>query len=737
MKSLTSLFLLTLLVNLSANLARAQVVQPTSEYSPSLHKTVPNVTQYVNPMIGVSNGPGEYPGAQMPFGLLAWNPVNTVKAWSVYTGGSINWFALSTVQGIGAGAMADVPHMVTVNPCTTAPGRSNVYNTPISDEVTAPGYYKVHLVKPKVDVEMAANVHTGIAKYTFPPSTDSCVIFDPLALTGPTGTLTIDRDKNMVTGSSDATDFGRSLHTTYYVAVFDRPFSSVGTWEKGQGFVKFDTTSNPTVRMKIALSYVSSENALNNLNTEIPGWDLQKVKSDADDAWNILLGSIQYTSGATLDRLQMFYTAMYRACQDPKIFSDTDGRYIGFDDQIHTVASGHKFYAGFSGWDVYRTQAQLMAIIAPEASADYCRSLVTFGNQNKGKMPKWAWLNKETNCMSGAPSCAYIGSAYAFGATDIDLPATKDTLVKFGTTPSLGWGSLAEHMAGGNMRSQAEEMEASNADMGLATICQATGDPAKYAYFRNRAQTIFNLWDPMRVDTLGGTGNFKGAGRETFIEEQIWCAPVNYEKLISLMGGVSNATARLDKHTSQMVPYNDQPYYNPSNEPGIHVPYVYNWLQVPWKTQRLIRQIMTESFVNSRLWIGGLPKLPKPPCTWCPNDDTGTMSAWYAYLTLGLYPAIPGVGGFTITSPLFSYTIHLKNGKDISVTAQNASITNLYIQSMTIDGIPNEKLWIPWDQLKNGASLVFVLGDKPNPQWGAAPDDAPPSFGPVKEASAP
>lgn len=713
---------LSVLVSLCAHSVYAQVSPPS-----------PNVTQYVNPMIGVSNGPGEYPGAQVPFGLLAWNPVNTVKAWSVYTGGSINWFALSTVQGIGAGAMADVPHMVTVNACTSAPGRSNVYGTTISDEVTSPGYYKVHLVKPNVDVEMAAAVHSGIAKYTFPASTDSCVIFDPLALTGPSGAITIDRDKHIVTGSAVATDFGRNIHTTYYAAVFDRPFSAVGTWENGQGFVKFDTRSDPTVRMKISLSYVSAANALNNLNTEIPDWDLEKVKSDANNAWNTLLSSIEYKSGATTDRLQMFYTAVYRACQDPKVFSDTDGRYIGFDDQVHTIVPGHPFYAGFSGWDVYRTQAQLLAIIAPKVASDYVRSLVISGQQNKGKMPKWTWGNKETNCMSGGPACAYIGSAYAFGATDIDLAATKDALIKYGTTPSLGWSSLADHMAGGNNKSQAEEMESAAADMGVATICKAAGDQANTIYFRNRAQTIFNLWDPARVDSVGETGNFKGAGRETFIEEQIWCAPFNYGKLISLMGGASKAIARLDKHTSQMVPYNDQPYYNPANEPGIAIPYVYNWLQVPWKAQHLIRRIMTESFVNSRLWIGGLPKLPKPPCVWCPNDDTGTMSSWYAYMTLGLYPAIPGIGGFTITSPLFSYTIHLKNGKDISVTAKNASITNEYIQSMTIDGVPNQKLWISWDRLKNGASLVFVLGDKPNPSWGAAPDDAPPSFGPVDE----
>jgi len=697
-----------------------------------------NVTQYVNPLIGVSEGCNEYPGAQAPFGLLAWNPVNIFGGATVYsvTKHTIDWFSLSTMGGVGAPAMADAPYMVTINSCSSAPVNADSYSTAISGEKASPGYYQVHLDGPKVAVEMAATVHSGIARYTFPSSTNSCVIFNPVAFSPDTpGAISIDAAHHTVTGYSVAKDFGGNLHKTYYAAVFNTPFSNSGTWQKGQGFVKFDTTAKPAVTMKIALSYVSVDNALHNLNTEIAGWNFEKVKSDTDIAWNTLLNSIEYTSGAPVERLQMFYTALYRACQDPKVFSDVDGRYIGFDDQIHTVDIGHKFYAGFSGWDVYRTQAQLLAIIAPDIASDIVRSLVLSGQQHGGMLPKWTWGNKEIDCMPGGPACAYIGSAYAFGATNIGLAATKEALIKYGTTPSLKWNSLDQHMHGGNKESQAEEMESGNADMGIATICKAAGDSAAFRYFRNRAQTIFNLWDPSRPDKLGNVGNFKGDGRETFIEEQVWCSPINYNKLISLMGGTSKASERLDKHTSQLVPYNDQPYYNPANEPGIHVPYVYNWLQQPWKTQQLLRKIMTDSFVNNELWIGGLPKLPQPPSGWDPNDDTGTMSAWYVYMTLGLYPAIPGIGGFTITSPLFSYVIHLKNGKDIRVTAKNASLDNKYIQSLTINGVPSEHLWIPWDTLTHGADLVFNLGAVANKSWGSNADDSPPSYGQVPGGS--
>jgi putative alpha-1,2-mannosidase len=724
-----------LLLILPSICVQAVVLLVMMSLLPASGRAASDLTQYVTPLMGTASGPNEYPGAQVPFGLLAWNPVNTYRGYTVYVGpkGRINWFSLSTMQGIGGSAIADVPHMATVDPCLSAPGKNTPYATAISGETASPGYYKVHLVKANIDVELAAATHSGIARYFFPASTDSCVVFDPVAFGNPPGSISIDGTNRMVTGVAASIDFGHNPHTAYYAAVFDTPFSNFGTWDNGQGFVKFDTMTHRTVMMKIAISYVSIANAVNNLHAEISDWNFDKVKTNSATAWNTLLNRIEYKSGATTERLQMFYTALYRTCQDPKVFSDTDGRYIGFDDQIHSMISGHKFYAGFSGWDVYRTLSQLMAIIAPDMASDYVRSLVLSGQQHGGRMPKWTWGNKEINCMPGGPSCAYIGSAYAFGATDIDLAATKDALIKYGTDPSLGWNALAAHMAGGYEKNQAVEMEACNADMGIATICQADNDTANYVHFRNRAQNIFNIWDPTRVDSFGGVGNFKGVGQETFIEEQIWCSPINYARLINLLGGSASAINRLDKHTSMMIPYNDQSYYNPVNEPGIHVPYVYNWLQVPWKTQGLLRRIMTQSFVNNSLWIGGLPKLPKPPCVWFPNDDCGTMSGWYVYMTLGLYPAIPGIGGFTITSPLFSYTIHLKNGNDINVTAKNASLTNAYIQSLTINGVASEDLWIPWDKLNPGANLVFTLGENPNTAWGSGAAHAPPSYGEIKE----
>ena len=699
-------------------------------------RAVSNLTQYVDPALGVEPGPNDYIGAQVPFGLVAWNPINRGGPNGIPyddRSQSINWFGLSAMNG--GGSMAEVAHMVSVNACSSAPGTTNPYASAISGEVATPGFYQVHLTGPNVTVAVAAAVHSGIATLTYPASTDSCVVFDPLAFGGTNGTITINSASNQVTGSTTHNDWGGNPHTVYYVATFNTAFSASGTWTAGQGFVKFNTTSNPTVMMKIGISYVSGSNAQANLNAEIPAWDFNGTMTSANTAWNTQLNSIEVRGGGSggggqpATACRCFTPRSTAPARIRRFLATVDGSYLGFDGAIHTAPTGHKVYEVFSSWDIYRTEPQLIAIIAPEVASDIERTCVLDGQQNGGKMPKWTWGNKEIGWGNGGLSCAYIGSAYAFGATDIDLPGTNAALLNYATDPTLTWTDLAQHINGGDVSSQSDEMESCNADMGVAAICEGADDAFHYSQFRNRAQNIFNTWSPTLTDSFGYAGNFQGSCLETQMEEQVWCSPINYDALVALMGGIATANARLDKHTSELVPYNDQPYYNPVNEPGIHVPYAYNWLQAPWKTQALIRQIMTASYVDNLLWMAGLPQESPAPSGWEPNDDEDAMSAWYVWLNLGLYPAVPGVGGFTVTSPLFSYTIHLANGSNISVTANNASIQNQYIQSLSINGVFSTNLWIPWVNLSNGANLVFNLGSTANTSWGTGAADAPPSLG--------
>ncbi len=729
--------------------------------------------QYVNPFIGTAVGSGNtYPGAQVPFGMISWSPQSADFGWSPggysYGNDKINGFGLIHLSGAGCNTTCELPFIPCTGNLAVSPATHRVaYSSAFShtNETATPGYYSVELATWGIHFENTVTARSGIAHMDFPATNAASVVLDPNAdgvgLTD--GAIFIDPTSRAISGWAKSGSFcgiKGSEYVVYFSAQFDRPFDSFGTWSNDQktsgstsasgkglaSYVTFDCSSKQRVTMKVGISFVSIANAKLNLDTEIPAWNFTAVKTAARTEWNQCLNRIQINGGSREDTT-VFYTALYHSLMLPSIFEDVNGQYVGMDNQVHTVAPGHHFLATFSGWDTYRTQAQLWGLLYPDAAGDFCSSFLAMSRQTQfkggGGLPLWSLYNDETLVMAGYPADTYIANACAFGATNFDLAALKKVMVDSGKNQrwcgrnlNFTWDHLPEYEKYGYYPadvtdySVSKNVEYSVADFSIAQICKETGDSKDCDYFLKRSQNVFNLFNPETgylqrknkdgqwvtpFDRFSGDGFMEGNSAQ-----YTWTIPHSLNKLISLLGGKEKAGDKLDELTSHLANgYNYQSkYYEAGNEPCFGVMPVYNWLQTPWKAQEKIRTVMTNCFLNKPAGIPG-------------DDDSGAMSAWYVFTALGMYPEIPGVGGVTVLSPLFPKAIlNLPNGRHVVITAQNASRDAKYIQSMTINGRPNSKLWLTVDELRRGASINYVMGNSPNVNWGAAADDAPPSYEP-------
>ena len=732
-----------------------------------------NLAPYVNPFIGTVIGSGNtYPGAQVPFGMISWSPQ------SVEFGGSpggyhygcdkINGFGLTHLSGVGCNVTCELPFIPCTGSLSVSPvTQRNAYASTFShtNETAAPGCYSVALATWGIRFENTVAERSGIAHLDFPATAEANVVLNPNAdgVGLQDGFIAIDPARRELSGWAKSGSFcgvKGSEYVVYFAAEFDRPFSAFGTWSAAQknpgattvggkglaSYVTFDCRAGQRVTMKVAISFVSQANARLNLAKEIPGWDFDAVKSAATRAWNERLNRIQIKGGTPGDTT-IFYTALYHSLLLPAIFEDVNGEYIGLDNRVHTVAPGHHFLATFSGWDTYRTQAQLWGWLYPEAASDVCSSFLAMSRQTEhkggGGLPLWSLYNDETLIMAGYPADPYIANAYVFGATNFDVPALQQVMVDSGRNQrwcgrnlNFTWDHLPEYEKYGYCPSDvmgyacSRNVEYSVADFSIAQMCLASGDANNYRYFLKRSQNVFNLFNPetgylqrkkkdgrwaLPFDRFSGDGFMEGNA-----VQYTWTIPHSLNKLIYLLGGREMAGARLDELTANLATGYDyqSKYYQAGNEPCFGIMPVYNWLQTPWKAQDKIRTVMLNCFQNQP---GGIPG----------DDDSGAMSAWYVFAALGLYPEIPGVGGFTVLSPLFPQAVvRLPNGKRVTIKASQAGREARYVQSMEINGRPNSKLWLTVAGLQPGATLKFVMGDTPNTNWGAALADAPPSFEP-------
>ncbi|MEA2174023.1 MAG: hypothetical protein QOD00_1615 [Blastocatellia bacterium] len=751
------------------------------------HSTLENnFARYVNPFIGTANSPlpdylggngsgNTFPGATMPFGMIQWSP-DTEKGFGkdergsyLYADTAIRGFSLTHLSGPGCPVFGDVPLMPITGPVKTSPASdpdSYLAKFTHEHEKASPGSYEVAL-ETGVRVNLTVTQRTGFGVFTFPSSKDAGLLINVgRNASGVTDAMAEVNGDRRITGSVTSGGFcgARNKYKLYFVAEFDRGFKSTGAWQdekvshgarsiKGAKtglYVTFDTTANRIVHIRVGLSYVSARNALSNLRAENSGWDFDAVRASASDRWNEALGRVA-VSGGTNDEKRVFYTALYHTLLHPNIFSDADGEYIGFDNRVH-VARGRAQYTNFSGWDIYRSESPLLAWLFPKEAGDMAESLVADARQGGG-LPIWPVANDESGAMYGDPSVPIIVSSYAFGARGFDTKAAlklmikgaTDPLVKSKTYPQrngledyLKYGYIPMEQKG--LRgSPSVALEYEIADFALAQFAKAHGETRTYREMMRRAQFWTRIFDPQTRYIRGRWRDgswlpgfdfkamlydqslpWKPESHKSYVEgnavQYTWMIPHNMRALFDRIGGDEEAIKRLDSFFTELNAGPDRPYFFIGNEPVFAVPWLYNYARAPWKTQAITRRALTELFTNDP---GGIPG----------NDDLGATSSWVVFAAIGLYPIIPGVGGFSINSPLFpEITVRLKDGKLLKITGEGASAKTPYVQGLRLNGRPYNSTWLPFEKIAGGARLQFKLGNVPNRKWASAASSTPPSF---------
>ncbi|RKE17453.1 putative alpha-1,2-mannosidase [Streptomyces sp. TLI_171] len=723
------------------------------------------LTQYVDPFIGTddSNAPNPvgggaggstYPGATVPFGGVQFSPDTPTASPSGYRDSdtSIEDFSLTHFDGAGCSNNEDLPLLPVTGSLGASPGSNwtgyaSGYTK--ANESAAPGYYKNRLDRYATTVELTATTRTGMGRLSYPATGAAQLLVNTGRSATGNRSGSVQVNGSELTGSVTAGGFCGSSKTyqIYFDIRFDRAPTGFGTWNGGTvgagssstsgsntgAYVTFDTTASSTVQFKVALSYVSIANAQANLTAENNGWDFAAVRSAADTAWNKVLGRAQVTGGTSTD-LKKFYTALYHVFQSPNIASDVNGDYRGFDGAVHN--SARPVYQNYSGWDIYRSWAALIALIAPNEAADIANSMVLDGQQG-GLLPKWSQQTNEDFVMTGDPGPIIVGSMYAFGARGFDTAAAL-ALMKKSSAGGTAQGSPIRGNQGTytNLHyipgAPSDSLEYSASDFAVAQFAKALGSTADYTAFMTKAQWWRNTYGPDAgyVQPRNSDGTWKWpldpASPADFTEgnaaQYTWMVPYDYADLINDMGGRQTAVQRLDHHFTQVNAGQSLPYYYIGNEPEHAVPWAYNYARHPAGASAAVRKVMTESFTTG---AGGLPG----------NDDLGATSAWYVWAALGLYPSTPGVDTLAAHGPTFPSVVLHRPAGDITV---NTIGGGPYVQGLAVNGAATSHNYLRYPDVSGGATLDFTMGAAPSPVWGTGAGDVPPSFqdgaGPVPAA---
>jgi len=714
-----------------------------------------------------------------------------------YTADRISGFSLTHLMGTGcAGASGDIPFMPYVGEIALSPADdlgAERYGSTFKheDETAQAGYYKVKLDS-GVLAELTATLRTGSGRFTYPQGKPALMLIrTAYSETGSSDAhIRIDVKARTVSGSVTSGNFcgylgtadRHSYYTLYFVAHFDAPFLNSGTWQdaslrpgtseasggttygtkgfippgKGSGgWVTLDTSKSAAVGVRVGISYVSEQNAEANLRAENPaGSSFDSMREKAHTAWNEMLNRVQI-EGGTRDEQVVFYTALYHTLMGENLYSDVDGRYFGMDGKVHRVASPQKAqYSTFSGWDVYRSQLQLVALLEPDVAGDIAQSLLNQANQNGGEWDRWTHNAGITHVMNGDPAAPAIADILAFGAKNFDAKAAYESLVKAATVPTAHdlskegcevecvgqrpsldkWLSLHYIPVGANAWGPAADtLEDATADFALSEVARRLGDNAGRTQFLERAQYWKNIFNPQATPDDGYIQNrnadgswpkFDPASDEGFVEgsaaQYLWMVPFNEKGLFKMLGGPDKASQRLNgffynPDGSLAVTKSGGLHAELDNEPSIETPWLFDFLGQPWKTQEAVRRVLNTIWTNSPKGMPG-------------NDDLGEMSSWYAWSAIGMYPEIPGRAELVLGSPLFSkVTVH-RPSRDIVITGSGAGTNSPYVQALKVNGQVWTKTWLPESFVEHGGTVDFELSGSPNKSWGTAPEDAPPSF---------
>lgn len=723
------------------------------------------LTKFVDPYIGTDYHGHVFIGASVPFGAVQVGPTNFTRGWDWcsgyhYSDSVMIGFAQTHLSGTGIGDLGDVMLMPYTGQIRTGPGTEEDYSAGYaslydhSDETAEPGYYQVRLQNTGINVELTASERVGFHKYTFPAAEEAHIALD-LAK----GIGWDDATEGYVQMVDDRTVVGHRFSTgwakdqrVFFAIKLSKPmenFQLVRNEELVEGeelkdqyvraMFSFNTAEGEIIFAKVGISPVSTENALANIEAEIPDWDFPSTREKASQAWNQELNKIQITQASEADK-RTYYTAFYHLMIFPALFNDHNGDYRGTDKEVYRSADFDN-YTIFSLWDTYRAAHPFFTLTHPDRVDDFIQSMLAISDQ-QGRLPVWHLAGNETNTMVGYHAIPPIVDAYFKGIDGFDAERAYAAMRKTALETEDGDGlkfvnSMGYVPADSAEASVSKGQEYAIDDWCIAQMAKALGKEDDYELFMERSRFYQNYFDPETKFFRGKLAD--GSWRTPFDPfyivhmqsdftegnawQYLWLAPHDVEGLVELQGSEEYFVNKLDSLFSVSSELNEGAsadisgmigQYAHGNEPSHHTTYLYAYVGQQYKTAEKVRYIMDSLYTDQ-------------PDGLCGNEDCGQMSAWYLYSALGFYPVNPANSAYVFGSPILrEATIRLDNGNQFTVKS-NAGEENIYIQSVSLNGASYTKSYITHDDILAGGVLEFELGPNPNPEFGRAPEDRPAS----------
>ncbi|MFJ1329113.1 GH92 family glycosyl hydrolase [Capnocytophaga canimorsus] len=752
-KYISSLALLGLMVT-----SCQEVKQPTTEQETQQNP----LTTYVDPFIGTGGNGHTYPGATVPFGMLQVSPVNGISGWDWCSGYHhsdtlLIGFGHLSLSGTGIGDLNDIllmPVNKEYDLSQLSTGKKDQYPKAALDfrnqvpyksryshqnEKAEPGYYQVFLEDPKVNAELTADQYVAYHKYTYQKGDTQSVILNlgfainwdsPTEMFIQQSNRKLDgqNDGNIITGYRFSTGWAKNQKVFFAIA-FSKPIKDLQLQNSGKqissGQFFFDNSTGEELVVRVAVSSVSEENALANLDL-YDKRTFAEVRQKAHDTWEKHLSSIEIET--PVDSLKtIFYTALYHTQVAPVTFSDKNGQFRQQNDEIYTTKD-FTAYSTLSLWDTFRAENPLITLLQPKKSSDIISSMLAYSDVIN-KLPVWTLYGNETDCMTGYHSIPVIVEAYLKGVRSFDAEKAFEMMKKtmmgderglkfykqYGYIPYDKWDE-----------SVTITLEYAYDDWCVAQMAKALGKTDDYEFFMKRSEAYKHLFDPTTGFMRGKSAS--GKWREPFDPkhsnhreatdytegnawQHSWFVPQNPQGLIDAFGGKEKFTTHLEKlftESSEITGDNVSAditgligQYAHGNEPSHHIAYLFNKAGKPHRTQYWVNEILKTQYNTTPNGYSG-------------NEDCGQMSAWYVWSSIGLYPMNPVSGEYEIGRPLFPKAkINLPNGKTFTIIAENVSAENMYIQSATLNGKPLDRTFITDEELKNGGELKFVMGSAP------------------------
>lgn len=708
-----------------------------------------DLTQFVDPRIGTGGHGHVFYGANVPYGFIQLGPTSIPQSWDWVSGyhvsdSTVIGFPHTHLSGTGIGDLHDINVMPVVGEVTYSRGDASSYETGLwsysdrSKEVVTPGYYRTHLSRYNVDVELTATKRVGFHKYTFLGNESPAIVFDMV-----NGGCWDKTTEAVIRVVNDSTVSGYRYskgwaddQRVFFRAEFSRKFDNVefivndsvkeGGMAKGAQLfarVNFAAGNQEPVYMKVALSPTSEEGAQLNMQTELSGWDFEKTIADAKAAWNKELNKVKvYTTDEASKKI--FYTSLYHTLFAPSEFCDVNGDYYGADKQMHK-GEGFVNYTTFSLWDTYRAAQPLMTVLHPEKMSDIINTMLHI-HQQQGKLPVWHLMGCETNCMVGNPGVPVVADAILKDIKGFDTELAFKALKESSMLPERGMEHRIEYgfiPADKMTEAIAYDMEYAIADWAVAQAAQKLGKQEDYEYFLKRSKSYKNYFDAstgfMRGKMLDGSWRtpfspYASSHRDDdYCEgnawQYTWLVPHDVEGLVECFGSKEAFVNKLD---SLFLANGDMGeasspdisgligQYAHGNEPSHHTVYLYTLVGQPWKTADRIKEILHTMYTDQPDGLSG-------------NEDVGQMSAWYILSSFGFYQVEPAGGKFVFGYPNFDKVeITVPAGKFV-IERENKGQQNNYIQGIVLNGTEYKKPWIEYADIMKGGELKFLMGDEP------------------------